>query len=208
MGNLWIFGDSYSCPWKNVVAPGHREYAKKYNPTHFTDVLSSNLPFKRIINKAVSGSCNYSILQSICENINKIKKTDTVIIGWSEITRWRSLSCGPKWRVIGVNFNNPKDGSLLKESVSRDNKLVVGELSSWINLLDLILPTGTIHWTPFQAITVKYASLPVYTPPFELKRISQYTDIKDAHCTGEGHKDIGEWLIKTINSGSYKKDLI
>jgi len=204
MGNLWVFGDSYSCPWIDVVASGHKEYAKKHNPVHFTDILNSNLPIKDTINKAVSGSCNYSILQSICENINKIKSTDTVIIGWSEITRWRSLSYGPKWKVIGVNFNY-KDSSTLKECVSRDSKLVVEELSSWIKLLNLILPAGTVHWTPFQSIAVKYAPLPVYSPPFKLKRISEYTDIKDGHCTGEGHKDIGEWLVKTINSGSHKK---
>jgi len=205
--NLWIFGDSYSCEWNIVTGERHKEYVKDYKPIlHISNIIKKELNCDNVYNGARSGNCNYSILQSICECIDKIKKDDIVIIGWSEITRWRSLSFGEEWTVIGVNFNRRTE-AFRKESVNRDCKRVVNEINSWIKLLNLTLPNQTIHWTPFQKLKNSHPKLNIHTPPFHMKRINELSNNPDTHITEEGHVDISKWLISMINkTKEYEKD--
>lgn len=214
--NIWIFGDSYSCEWEDVVGKRHKQYVKDYKPTiHFSNIMKEELNCDNMFNGSKSGNCNYSILQSVCDCIDRIQKDDIVIIGWSEITRWRSVSFGKQWRVVGVNFNHTSE-EFRKESVNRNDKRIVSELNSWIKLLDFALPNQIVHWTPFQSLTTdsrtykvqhkNHPELNILAPPFHMKRISEETEIPDWHITEEGHIDIAKWLISVVNkTNEYEK---
>lgn len=208
MRNLWVFGDSYSCDWNKVVAKGHKEYVEKYNPiSHFSNIIKDTYQFDKIYNISESGNCNYSILESICKYINDIEDTDYVIIGWSEITRWRCLSLNKnKWKVVGVNFNEAST-ELRNESISRDSKITIDEVNNWITLLNKTLPNQILHWTPFQSLK-NDLGLNVCTPPFHMKRINEEYNIKDTHITEEGHIDISKWMIDIINDKPITKKVI
>ena len=39
----------------------------------------------------IGGFCNYSIMETIGNHINKIKNDDYVCIGWSDISRYRII---------------------------------------------------------------------------------------------------------------------
>lgn len=211
MKKLWIFGDSFSCDWSNTVTPGHTEYAKKYNPEHFKTVISSELNLE-VVNMAVSGYCNQSILESVGSSINSIGKDDYVVIGWSEITRWRNTSIlGGNWTIVGVNFTTPWKKNINPlyryESVNRDCKPVAKEFNSWVNILKKALPINTFHWTPFQAQKTIW-NLDVEEPPFGLQRIKEKTGILDRHMTSESHIDVGKWITKRFKQEKYDKPLL
>lgn len=211
MNTLWIFGDSFSCEWSEVVSPGHREYAAQYNPEHFKTTLSNKLKLTDIKNRAVSGYCNYSILESIGKEINNIKKNDYVVVGWSEITRHRTTILNEgEWTIVAPNFVKPylkkTPYSHKYECAGRESKLVVDELNSWVNILKKSLPKRTIMWTPFQHQQFKW-KLNIKTPPFKIKSIKQEVGINDHHATSESHKEIGYWMYSLYSFNNYEKIL-
>lgn len=205
MSNLWVFGDSFSVPWKKVEAQTLIEYRTLYKPTyHFTDIVKNLLNISETFNYSVPGYCNYSILESIGANLTKIKTSDYVVIGWSSLNRWRSLSLNDnKWTVITPNLILPKKKAIpegfFKESINRESVLIANELNSWITILNHALPKTTLHWTPFQ-YTLQHFNISMYSPNFKLDKISEKTPIKDTHFTSNAHRKIGEWMCDFFNN--------
>jgi hypothetical protein len=212
MNKLWIFGDSFSCDWSNTLYPKHTEYAKLYNPEHFKTKVSSELNLQ-IVNKAVSGYCNQSILESIGISINDIDKDDYVVVGWSDITRWRNTSIEKdRWTIVASNFIKPDFGRKINplykyECANRDGKLVGNELNSWIDILKKSLPVNTLYWTPFQQQKNLWG-LNIEEPPFKLESIKEKTGIEDYHMTSESHTKVGEWMVNRLRQIEIDKSII
>jgi len=199
MKKLWILGDSWLCPWDSVLAKGHKEYVMRYQPKlHISNILKDKLECNEVINLAKSGNCNYSILESLCKNINKITKDDIIVIGWSEITRWRNLSVNSNhWTTVGTNFNHSDatKSFIEQECINRDSHLTADELNNWILLIEKLLPNQVMHWTPFQHMISKWRHLNIQTPNFKIERINHITNIRDSHPTEKSHIKISEWLL-------------
>ena len=212
---LWVFGDSWSIPWERAQAAGHKEYVDKHRPQNmFADFLKDNLNIDKIDNRAYSGFNNYSILESIGQNISNFNSNDIVLIGWSEITRWRSVNKyifqNPnkgKWQNLGLGLHHdlfpkpdlPQPKLILQETASRDSELVCEELNSWIKILKIALPEQTLQWTAFQEQVRKW-NLSIESPNFKLPRITDETGItyRDSHTTEEGHRLLSEWMLKIL----------
>lgn len=212
---LWVFGDSWSVPWEKALADGHREYVDKYKPQYiFADFLKDELKINKIENRAHCGLDNYSILESIGHNISKFNSNDFVIVGWSEITRWRSVNKyifkkpnQGKWQRLSLLHTEPK--LVLQETVSRDSELVCKELNSWIKILNTALPEQNLQWTPFLDQVRKW-NLNIMYPNFKLPRIANEPGIthRDYHTTEEGHRLLSEWMLKLLKKETYDKSYI
>lgn len=223
MKKLWILGDSWLCPWDSVLARGQKEYVMRYQPKlHVSNILKDKLECNEVVNLAKSGNCNYSILESLCKNINKITKDDIIVIGWSEITRWRNLSVHPNhWTPVGINFNLRAAGMVTgsnrrsvtksfieQECINRDSHLTADELNNWILLIEKLLPNQVIHWTPFQHMISKWRHLNIQTPNFKIETINDITNIRDYHPTEKSHIKISEWLLSVKSKKNYINGII
>lgn len=226
--NLWIFGDSYSIKWE---LPGKRknsrqhDYAKyffeKYGtfPTHFSDTLNDEYGFNNVHNCAIRGSDNYTILETVGKHINNIKPNDYVVIGWSEVTRYRVIwktKKGLMWYCLYPN--SPKSDwkdvnpNHLSYVINRDNRLTYKEIQNWQNILLKSLPDNVIFWTPFLMKNTN--------PPFlnvnrllkegKLTFIKDKTngDIPDMHFNEDAMKHLGEWMIEEFKNNKFRKQNI
>ena len=207
MGNfkrLWIFGDSFSTPWSQTKGE-HKRYWVKKNPIHFEQILLQKLDVGASTNLAISGFDNYSILESIGKNIENIDDSDYVLIGWSDITRYRTTRLNDNiWTTLTVNMVIPKTEPINpiyhEECFARDHQIVVKELESWICILNRALPKNTLQWTPFQDQVVHH-KMDLLTPNFKLKPIFEEGEVQDKHMTEDAHKDVSEWMIDIFNNG-------
>ena len=202
---LWVFGDSFSTPWSQTKGQ-HKRYWVEKNPIHFEQILLQKLDVGASTNLAITGLDNYSILESIGKNIQKIDESDYVLIGWSDITRYRTTRLNTNiWTTLTVNMVIPKTEPVSpiyqEECFTRDSQIVVEELESWIYILNRALPKNTLHWTPFQDQVVHH-KMDLFTPNFKLKRIFEEGEVEDNHMTGEAHKDISKWMIDIFNNGN------
>ena len=201
---LWVFGDSFSTPWSQTKGE-HKRYWVQKNPIHFEQILLQQLSVEASTNLAVSGYSNSDIIETIGKNIKDIDKSDYVLIGWSDITRYRTTVLNKnQWTTVSINNIRPTTPNSPKyfheECFSRDSQIVVEELESWICILNKALPKNTVHWTPFQDQVVHH-KMDLFTPNFKLKRIFEEGEVNDKHMTEEAHKDVANWMIDIFNNG-------
>lgn len=214
MSNLFIFGDSFSAEWEtNHSEPhyrpsGQRFYAKKYYekhnryPIHFQDIIKTELNCENIINHSGYGYCNYSIMDSIGKYINDIKENDIVVIGWSNIARWRFVHSKKKdWQIVWPNTEKEKyPHGFHEQSVHRYCSVTMQELINWQNILSKSLPKNTLFWSPWiYDGNEDFHTLSNINKP-ELIRESDIKKIDDYHYSENGMKTIGNWLIKLIKN--------
>lgn len=167
MSKLWIFGDSFSATnnrtniesWRRAYIKW-KGYVPKVWPEFMNEVLKNKL-----INLSISATDNYTIFDSIIDNIDKIDKDDIVIIGWSSTLRFRLIDR------LG-NFNTIRPSSFIHKStldstfeyknislntineilINRDNVLYEYELNRFIKIINLYLKdVKVLHWSPFQS---------------------------------------------------------
>ena len=201
---LWVFGDSFSTPWSQTKGE-HKRYWVQKNPIHFEQILLQELSVEASTNLAVSGYSNSDIIETIGKNIKDIDESDYVLIGWSDITRYRTTVLNKnQWTTVSINNIRPHTPNSPKyfheECFSRDHQIVVEELESWICILNRALPKNTLHWTPFQDQVVHH-KMDLFTPNFKLKRIFEEGEVNDKHITEEAHKDVANWMIDIFNNG-------
>jgi len=219
MSNLHIFGDSFSVSWedgierdvrwnpdksktKRNVYQEYKDYLGRL-PVHFADVIKDHFKFNKVFNYSIGGASNDTILQTIGSNIDKIHKDDYVIVGWSDliryrvlhrdITHWVHILPNSKTRIKEESFKR----SCIEELVHRDikyNYLIKNHISMR-NLVTKALPCKHLFWTPF---TQKNKQIDFY--PGFLSRIVTETDgkVDDAHYGEEGMKQLGKILIDKI----------
>lgn len=217
MANLFIFGCSYCNDYKSIQkfgkgAGGQYDYLQwwrnKYQtePTHFQDEIKNNFGLSTIYNYARGGYDNYSILESVMKHYNEIKKNDYVIVGWSDITRFRRVGYNkqnnPYWQ---VQYINEEESVWQEQSFDRDNQLVMNELNTWTEYLKKTLPSKSLFWSTFHT-NAKNLSFQTYMHEDivnDLKKEPTITydtngEVSDNHWSTDGHKQVGKWLSYQI----------
>lgn len=213
MDNLWIFGDSFSAPFSNPEVGGfgipYMQY-KGYEPNIFADTLSERLNLNHI-NKAYGGCDNYTIFESICNNVNDIGDEDIIIVGWSSKNRFRLLDDSKdEWMIIlpGISTNQ----SLLKfntdffkiQNVVRDeSELITKELASWMSLLKKMFGERILFWSPF---TIDNENIISPTGLITIGDIKKDTDnhVVDGHWDEKTHSEFANLLITLIDKNPKK----
>lgn len=201
MNKLWIFGDSFSARWNSKWVWTH-DYLlyKGYKPKQFFNIISEKYNLS-VENKAIGGCDNYTIFQTICDNIDKISENDIVIVGWTQTVRFRianpkyDIWHKDKWIYLLANLDNADNiykhisKSTYEEMlVNRMSDIYVEEVKSWIKIIKKALSNNKIIFWGWS----KYPD-----DNFKPVPISQETSGKviDAHYGEIGQKMVGDWMI-------------
>ncbi len=206
MNKLWVFGDSFSARW-NTKWDWTYDYLtyKGYKPKQFFNIISEKYNLS-INNKSIGGCDNYTILQTICDNIDSIGENDVVIIGWTQHMRFRianpkyDIWHRDKWIYLLPNLENPQNmyGYISKSTfeeilINRDNDLFIDEVRSWIKMIKKSLPNNKIlFWSWPKYPDENFMPLPI--------REETSGKINDAHYGEEGHKTLAEWMIECLET--------
>ena len=238
MAKLWVFGDSFSDSHKWVInsyltgdrnvsdPPQYKYLIAKYLkenkiPKHFEDVLGEHFGLEVGIkyNCAGGGFSNADIIESIGNNIHRIKEDDYVVIGWTDLRRIRLLNSDSQWthihpagienmggfddmtqsfinairRIMTLRYESDK-GEAWRPKTKLDT-----EIKSFVNLINKALPKNTIHWTPFNAWIRKRDQSMFWIPYWQTTtdiRKETNGEIDDGHFSETGHIDIGKQMIE------------
>ena len=203
MNKLWVFGDSFT---DRYIISNNKAYTnwKGRTPRCYHEILGQelNLP---VANFAESyGMDNYTIFQTLCNNINNIEN-DVVVINWSEPVRHRMVDTVlDKWRTVlpiissrvkkGLPYvNGVEDNIVLGIFENRKHPLWLTEIESWCDVINKALITSKVcHWTwykneQFQTITEETNG-----------------EVIDFHYSEKGHTDLAEWILQELKKGKNK----
>ena len=162
MNKIWVFGDSFSTPFKKSTDPWSVRYCewKGYQPNYFGEVLGEMLGMENE-SFGMGGSSNSHILEKISENAIGFREGDIVIIGWSDAARFR-MEIGDRWmnfvpEMVTLrhwDYESPflSQRTLEEIMVNRTHILYWKEVINWSNLLRTLLEgrgIKVIFWTPF-----------------------------------------------------------
>jgi len=211
MKTLWTFGDSYTEGYNN---PSHwsKKYIKwkGYTPKVYGEVIAERLNIN-LKNIGQGGSDNYSILERICENVDKIKDDDLIIIGWTSPLRFRLAGHIEKyhWQPLMPNFENYvncfdrmiSQSTLDEIFVNRESKLYEDEIFSWIKLLNKTFKSNIIiHWTH----AIQETNL---LNLYEVNKILTETEgeVNDKHPSEIGHIELADAFMSIMDSKINKR---
>lgn len=197
MATVWTFGDSFTDGFRSVDSWA-KEYVKwkGYQPKTYGEIIAENLGFE-LMNLGKGGSDNYSIFETFCESVGRIKKNDILIFGWSSPLRFRVVGNWDNWKSILPKMNKnaelPKNISKTTVDeimVNRDHRLCSMEVNNWIRLINLAFKDNKIvHWTAFKCdINATYVAA---------SNINLETngEIDDKHFSEKGHLELSEILM-------------
>lgn len=203
MKNIWAFGDSFT---DKRILSNNNSYTdwKGYIPKTYHEILGEelNLPVKNFAESY--GMDNYTIFQTLCNNINEINQ-DIVIINWSEPVRFRLVDTSTqKWRTAlpvkssrvakGLPYvNGVNNETILDTFTNRENQLWLTEIDSWIKLINRALSDCVVvHWT--------------WHNNTEYQSITEETngEVIDFHYSEKGHLDLANWILRQIKIGTNK----
>ena len=201
MGTVWTFGDSLTEGFKSgeTWAKTYVEW-KGYVPMTYGEIIANKLNFE-LINLGKGGLDNYSILECFIKNIEKIKKNDIVILGWSDVGRFRLATKNDTWISLVPNFTNLTNmenislNTINEMSVNRLSKVYIEELNIWINFFNhVIRDFQVISWSNFNL--GKLDSIFIHG----VEQIKKETngEINDWHFSEKGQKQLAETLLDEI----------
>jgi len=219
MNKLWTFGDSFTesftkkTEWKFDYLNW-----KGYTPKSFGEFISDKLKLYHI-NLAIGGTDNYTILDTIIGSLDKIKKDDVIVIGWSNTMRFRVVTNTNIFSTIrpglldNILYSNDKikyielSNSTLKEMcINRDSNIYIDELNNYIKLLNFTFNNNKIiHWSPFAQDREGLNTNLKTTKRYETLKDETNGLINDGHFSENGHKALSEDLIDLINNYSFTK---
>lgn len=198
MATLWVFGDSFSTPFDSpYIDLWAKEYInwKGYTPKIYSQIIATKLEMK-LETFAKGGLDNYTILETICENIDKIKDDDILIIGWSSTLRFRLIDNFSNTLSIIPNFETNLSNIDFISSQTIEEVLLNRfqhynnydyELFRWTRLINKSLNCKVIHW--------KWEVLTQY----ETIKIETNNEINDGHYSESGHLELAKDFIKHLN---------
>jgi len=226
MNKLWVFGDSFTEGFdeftyhsKVSIPDWRKQYIdwKGYVPQVFNTILANKLNIETI-NCGIGGADNYTIFHTIIKNIEKIKKDDTVIIGWSSVLRLRVATRYDKfisiqaW-MLSLTYDKLQDigidipqQTLLEMANNRVSYVYIDEINDYIKILKLLLKSNKIiFWSPFYD-NLKMGML--VTPIPQLKSIGAETKSKvsDGHFSEDAHFELAEHFYNILTND--KKTLL
>jgi hypothetical protein len=203
MNNLWVFGDSFSCPFTNKECrhwgTPYIKY-KGYVPKVFSDCIAEELQLNQI-NKAKGGTDNYTIFETLCDNVDFILKNDLIIVGWSDINRFRWLVENGSWKTILPKFkdnhyNKLESEFLINQCIIRTElPFALYEVLKWMNLLKKMFGKQIIFWTPFLL-----NNSDIFCPRDFIKTSNLKMDtngiVDDGHWDENTHKDLAKLILE------------
>jgi hypothetical protein len=201
MATVWTFGDSNTAGFKSSDLWA-RKYVdwKGYTPKTYGEIIAEKLDLD-LVNLGRGGFDNYTIFETFCEVIGRIKKDDIIIFGWSCPLRWRLVTDIGKWKSI-LPKSNKHDGSFNHIStntideilVNRDHFLYSIEVNNWINLINLAFKDNIVkHWTSFESEIDA-----IFISGIERICIETNYEITDGHFSEKGQLELSEKLMSTF----------
>jgi len=197
---VWIFGDSFSAPFdgSNKWSSDYIKW-KGYKPKTFGDIIAEKLGVGAM-NIAKNGTCNDSIHESICENINEVREGDIIIIGWSNIRRFRLANKSGKWENVlwsGLyktleNLQDISEETVEQIFINRTSPLYNDEFMKRINFLNWAFRNNIIlHWTPFPE------QFEMVQGFLDIESIQMETggEVQDTHYSELGHRQVAERIL-------------
>lgn len=209
---LWCFGDSYTQRY-NPNIDWCKKYIdfKGYIPKVYCDFLGEELGIESE-NCGFGGYDNYSIFETLCKNIHKIKKNDIVIIGWSSVIRFRLAAKDGNWvrfvpnTVTDFHISHHTDASrntIEEIFVNRDNQIFFNEVNSWIHFINSTMKNNKIvHWSPFdeQKDNGQKYNLNVHKLS-KLETVKMETKIiEDSHYSENAHKQLSFMFLEMFKN--------
>jgi len=219
MNTLHTFGCSFTAPYRFDGTIGYRQYYQYKNntfPPIWPELLSNKLEVS-LNNCGAGGSSNDEIFSAFCQNIDKIKPNDIVIIGWSFKERFR---------LVDENINNftrimsnikPKLKNVSEQTmdeilVNRENQLWINEVINWEKLIRKHLNSinvEVITWS-FDKSFPKEIYILDELIKLGAETIIMETNgvINDAHMGEVGHIKQSEYFFYALKTQSKKTNLI
>jgi hypothetical protein len=211
---LWIFGDSFSTPFDNkILGQWDTEYCnwKGYIPKHFGDIMANELGVE-LRHCGMGGIDNDTIFEKIIKQASKINKGDMIIIGWSNVGRFRLVNNRDgKFKTIVPNFiddslkwfDNISKSTIEEIVVNRTHHLYKEELYTKIEFLNFFFKDmKLIQWTPFIWDGIKILGFKT------INTILTETNgaIKDGHYSELGHIEVSKTFIDMLNDDKLRND--
>jgi len=152
MNTLFTFGCSYTEDFERVIEttknsdfiPAQRRYVENHLdgriPKSWPQLLGEKLETD-LKNYGVGGMSNYQIFEEICEHSDEFKNGDTVVIGWTHITRFRWIGEENKWSPVFSQYTD-NISKIMSETtfnetlIQRTKKLYVNEIYQYQKLLE------------------------------------------------------------------------
>jgi hypothetical protein len=148
MNNLWIFGDSFSAPFKGLA---YWAWFQKYLAFLKTDrfdtwqeIVAKNLNLN-LVELGETAISNSEIFERFAINCSKFKEGDTVIINWTLTERFR-VPAGKDNKFVNLVPAHLKEtdyedcyfsfDDIQKIGVSRMHILYQIEINNWANLIN------------------------------------------------------------------------
>lgn len=215
MSNLWIFGDSFSATNKrNNIESWRRAYLKwkGYTTNVWPEFLNIELNYK-LINLSISATDNYTIFDTIIDNIDKIQKNDIVIIGWTSTLRFRLVDKTNSFNTIRPSldlkkstlhapfeYDNISLNTINELLVNRDTELYEWELNRFIKIINLyLMDIKVLHWSPFQSQHI-HLKIKRIKEIDNLETISMETngEINDYHYSENAHSILSKKIYNIL----------
>jgi hypothetical protein len=223
MKRIWVFGDSFSAANDRQALERWRvNYIKwKGYPTKvFSDFLSEKLNISSR-NMGISGTDNYTIMDTIIDSLDKINPNDIIIIGWTSTIRFRVCSKNGTFLTIRPNDLDIKKSTITDTTfltnmsvdclneivVNRNEDVYIEEINRYIKLINHIYPKNIIiNWSPFDQGKNGMLVTPIKK---NIKRITDETngEIVDNHFSEFGHEQISEYFKELIDNYDNSKKL-
>jgi len=164
MNRLWTFGCSFTAEYDFIggVHPPFENFYDKYKtwkggklPNIWVNILGNHINYE-IMNCAVGGSSNYTIMNQFSNICDLIKKDDIVIFGWTSLTRFTVVNVVENifQNILPMGGNNENTklsvNTINEILVNRTHPLWAKEIHSYIRMLNVFMKNvgaEIYHWT-------------------------------------------------------------
>ena len=199
MSKLWTFGDSLTAGFKSNDnwSVNYCEW-KGYTPKTFNEIISEKLGYE-LINLGKGGSDNYTIFHTFISSLSQIQKDDIVIIGWTDISRFRLVDDNGGWRTFIANFQNDKskfrfitDQTIKEILVNRKAIQYYDEINNYIDLINHFNKDWKfLSWSTYNNGMIKG----LYINDSEMILQETKGQINDAHFSEFGHINLANKIM-------------
>lgn len=214
MNNLWIFGDSFSAPFKSLARwSWFQRYLAFLQVERFDtwqEIVAKQLKLN-LIELGETAICNSEIFERFTINCSKIKERDTVILNWTRPERFRVPE------ETANKFLNLVPGALShadyedrfftlediqKIGVSRMHTLYQTEINNWSNLINEFCKLKNIR-VVYWGVTDTQPYYDFDTPEEEcakhkIRILDHQVENQDYHFSSHGHKYVADKIIKIL----------
>lgn len=206
MNKLYIFGCSHSAVYDDIVLKNpsmkrYYEYRGGNFPPTWSELLARNLKLE-LVNAAKWGSDNYRIFETFCNKVDEIQNGDTVVIGWSGVSRFRlysekydTLSSVNAWITgtgmeFDVEFPNISKQTVDEMLVNRGNTRWVEEVYNWMKVIEKLsklIGFKVYFWSFFNEFQELYIEYDVLKLGAEHIIAETDGEVADYHFGEKGH---------------------